>query len=494
MAEPVHLITYADRLGGDLSGLGELFDGPLRGVFGGVHVLPFFAYIDGADAGFDPTDHREVDPRLGTWQDLARLGERVQVCCDLIVNHVSADSPWARDVRERGQDSPHAGMLLTYGSVFPDGASEAELLAIYRPRPGLPFTRLSMGGQPRLAWTTFTPAQLDVDIRHPGTWDYLLEVMGRMAAHGAATIRLDAVGYVAKTPGTNSFLTADAIAVVDRLTTHAHQLGLRTLAEIHASQPQVARLADHVDEVYDFALPPLILHALHTGDTDPLLSWLDTRPRNAVTVLDTHDGIGVIDVGPDPTDPGSTALLRPDQINNLVEAIHDASAGVSRAATGQAASNLDLYQVNCTWYDAVGRDDARMCLSRLIQLLTPGTPHVYYVGLLAGTGDLNLLAATGNGRDVNRHTYTPDELHEQLTRPVVRALLTMIQLRNTHPAFDGTPTHAPGTTPGSLELAWHNGPHHVRLEAIPGKAEFRLAWTTPDGERTAGTVEELAGA
>ncbi|HET9656742.1 MAG TPA: hypothetical protein VFP72_15425, partial [Kineosporiaceae bacterium] len=123
-----------------------------------------------------------------------------------------------------------------------------------------------------------------------------------------------------------------------------------------------------------------------------------------------------------------------------------------------------------------------------------GTPHVYYVGLLAGTGDLDLLATTGNGRDVNRHTYTPEELHEQLTRPVVRALLTMIQLRNTHPAFDGTPTHGRGNAPGSVELAWHNGSHHVRLEATPGKAEFRLTWTTPDGDRTAGTVEELAGA
>jgi sucrose phosphorylase len=494
MPEPVHLITYPNRLSPDLPGLRELLDGPLHGVFGGIHVLPFFAFVDGADAGFDPTDHREVDPRVGNWDDVTRLGERAEVCCDLIANHVSVNSPWARDVLERGEASPQAPMLLTLGSVFPDGVREDELLAIYRPRPGLPFTRMNVGGRPRLMWTTFTPEQLDLDLREPCTWDYLLGVLERMATHGVATIRLDAVGYVSKTPGTSCFLTQETLGVVDRLTDQAHRLGLRTLAEIHAPQAQVALIAGHVDRVYDFALPPLVLHALHSGDVDPLLSWLDRRPDNTVTVLDTHDGIGVVDVGADPGDPGSTGLLSPDQIDALVEAIHRASSGVSRAATGAAASNLDVYQVNCTWYDAVGRDDSRFCLSRLIQLFAPGTPHVYYVGLLAGTGDLDLLARTGNGRDVNRHTYQPDELARALNRPVVRALLAMIRLRGQHPAFDGIPSHHRGCDPQELEMSWEHGQHRAQLATNPGQGTFRLTWSTPDGERTAGSVAELAQA
>jgi sucrose phosphorylase len=494
MPDSVHLITYPDRLAGDVPGLCDLLDGSLHAVFGGVHLLPFFAYIDRADAGFDPIDHRKVDPRIGSWDDVARLARRADLCCDLIVNHVSIDSPWVCDVLARGDQSPHANMLLTYDAVFPDGAREEELLAIYRPRPGFPFTKTSVGGRPKLLWTTFTSSQIDVDIHFPGTWEYLNEVMRTMARHGVRTIRLDAVGYVAKTPGTSCFLTDEAMTVVDHLGDEAHRLGLGTLAEIHASQDRVLRVADHVDHIYDFALPPLVLHALHTGDVDPLLSWLGNRPDNCVNVLDTHDGIGVIDVGADHTDPQSRGLLRPEQIDALVESIHAASGGISRRATGAAASNLDLYQVNCTWYDAIGHDDMRLCISRLIQLLVPGVPHVYYVGLLAGRGDLALLERTGTGRDVNRHFYHPNELEAALCSPVVRANLFLIRLRNTHPAFSGTAEHAPGPTPGSLQLRWQNGDHRVEMVADPGQSVFSLTWSTPAGDRHADTVAELAAA
>lgn len=488
----VQLITYPDRLAGDLPGLADLLDGPLRGVFRGVHVLPFYAHIDGADAGFDPTDHREVDPRVGSWADVRRLAGIVDVCSDLIVNHISVDSPMARDVLERGAESPYTGMLLDYGAVFPDGAREEDLLAIYRPRPGLPLSPTVVAGSRRLLWTTFTSAQLDLDLDSPSTWEYLREVLQLLARNGVRTVRLDAVGYVAKTPGTSCFITEDTLQVVDRLNEEAHRLGLRTLAEVHAWHQAVLRMAGRVDHVYDFALPTLLLHALHTGAVDPLLAWLDMRPANSISVLDTHDGIGVIDVGPDPTDPDSSGLLGREETDGLVEAIHRASGGVSRRATGLAAGNLDIYQVNCTWYDAVGHDDARMCLSRMVQLLTPGLAQVYYVGLLAGRGDLDRLDRTGSGREVNRHVYTPAEIDAALRTPVVRATLFLIRLRQEHPAFAGTPGHGPGEQPGSLHLRWTDGGHRVELEAIPGQASFVLTWTTPQGVRRAGSVADLA--
>lgn len=138
MRNAVQLIAYADRLGGSLPGLREILDGPLAGLFGGVHVLPFFRPYDGADAGFDPEDHTEVDPRLGSWADLQRIGESLDTVVDVIVNHVSADAPQFRDFLEHGPDSPYADMFLTLSTVFPCGATEEELLALYRPRPGMP--------------------------------------------------------------------------------------------------------------------------------------------------------------------------------------------------------------------------------------------------------------------------------------------------------------------------------------------------------------------
>jgi hypothetical protein len=163
MRNQVHLIAYADRLGGSLAALGRLLDGPLAGLFGGMHVLPFFSPYDGADAGFDPVDHLTVDPRLGAWADIRRLGQSLDIVADVIVNHISDRSSEFRDVVQRGGASPYAGMFLTYARVFPGGATEADLLRIVRPRPGLPFTPVVLGGLPRLMWTTFSGRQIDLD-------------------------------------------------------------------------------------------------------------------------------------------------------------------------------------------------------------------------------------------------------------------------------------------------------------------------------------------
>src|SRR4030095_8401829 len=142
MKNQAQLIAYVDRIpGGTFRDLRHLLDGPLAGVFGGVHVLPFFHPIDGADAGFDPIDHTQVDPRLGTWDDVAALAVTRDVMADAIANHVSRRSPQFADFDRRGDDSPYAGMFLTYARVFPQGAREADLLALQELRPTLPFTR-----------------------------------------------------------------------------------------------------------------------------------------------------------------------------------------------------------------------------------------------------------------------------------------------------------------------------------------------------------------
>jgi sucrose phosphorylase len=161
MKNQVQLITYVDRLGGGgLRELRQLLAGPLHGLFGGVHLLPFFHRIDGADAGFDPIDHTRVDDRLGSWADVRQLAEDVDVMADVIVNHMSTESPQFQDWLARGDDSPHAGLFLTFDRVFPQGATEQDLLAVYRPRPGLPFTTLQLAdGQRKILWTTFTPQQ-----------------------------------------------------------------------------------------------------------------------------------------------------------------------------------------------------------------------------------------------------------------------------------------------------------------------------------------------
>ena len=467
MKNQVQLITYVDRLGGGgLTDLRNLLDGPLRGVFGGVHLLPFFEPIDGADAGFDPSDHTQVDVRLGTWQDVKRLTASIDVMGDVIVNHISAKSPQFQDFLARGAKSEFADLFLTLESVFPNGVSEAQLAAVYRPRPGRPLTEVALAnGERRSLWTTFTPQQIDINVRHRQGRAYLTRVLETFAANGIRMVRLDAVGYAIKVPGTSCFMLPETFEFIGEFAQQARALGIDVLVEIHSYYRKQIEIAARVGWVYDFALPPLLLHAFAFRTAKYLQDWIRIRPTNALTVLDTHDGIGIIDIGADAADRAARpGLVPPQELDRLVEIIHERSGGESRRATGAAASNLDLYQVNCTFYDALGRDDGAYMLARAIQFFLPGIPQVYYVGLLAGHNDVALLARTGVGRDINRHYYDRAEIETELRRPVVARLLELIRLRNAHPAFAGT--FALGdTTVDRLLLRWTQGTHYVQLEA-----------------------------
>ena len=465
MKNQVQLTAYVDRFsGGGLRELHELLLESFNGAFGGVHLLPFFFPIDGADAGFDPIDHTRVDARLGTWDDVRALGEHVEIMADLIVNHVSSRSPQFLDYDERGDESRYAGMFLTYSKVFGDGARESELLQLYRPRPGLPFTRYQLKhGEERLVWTTFTGEQIDINVHHTEGKRYLDSILQQFHAAGIRAIRLDAAGYAVKKAATSCFMIPETFDFIGNLTAQAHALGIEVLVEIHSHYLEQIEIARQVDWVYDFALPPLVLHTLYTRNARQLKRWFEIRPRNAVTVLDTHDGIGVLDVGADRKGRNLPGLLTPDEIDVLVDTIHHRSRNESRQATGAAANNLDLYQINCTFYDALGRDDDAYLIARALQLFTPGIPQVYYVGLLAGRNDMELLRRTAVGRDINRHYYTSKELQQQLARPTVRTLMKLLRFRNTHPAFAGE-FHLLSSADDHILLEWRNESHWARLE------------------------------
>jgi sucrose phosphorylase len=302
-------------------------------------------------------------------------------------------------------------------------------------------------------------------------------------------LRLDAVGYTGKEAGTDCFMTPATDAYTERIVEQAHARGAQVLVEVHGHHTQQIDIARKVDLVYDFALPPLVLHALTTGELEPLAGWLRIRPANSVTVLDTHDGIGIVDVGTSDLRPGEPGLLAPEKIDALVERIHDNSGGTSRQATGAAASNLDLYQVNCTFYDALAQDDRRYVLARLLQLFVPGIPQVYYVGLLAGVNDMDLLGRTGVGRDVNRHHYTPAEVEAALTHPAVAAQLAGLRLRSSHAAFAGEFTWDVDGSRGTF--AWTAGDERATLAFDAADGSFEVRATQDGAERVVLTSDTL---
>src|ERR1043165_6179198 len=221
---------------------------------------------------------------------------------DLIVNHVSTDSLQFMDYSEKGDASVYDGMFLTMDSIFPNGATEADLLTIYRPRPGLPFSYATLkNGKKRLLWTTFTNQQIDINVNHPQGQAYLQSVLQTLHENNIRMVRLDAVGYAVKKAGSSCFMIPETFAFIDTLAQQAAKLEIEVLVEIHSYFRRQIEIASRVDRVYDFALPPLVLHAIFNGTARYLKQWLAISPRNAITVLDTHDGIGVIDIGADST-------------------------------------------------------------------------------------------------------------------------------------------------------------------------------------------------
>lgn len=461
MKNQVQLITYADRLtGSGLPALKQMLDGPLVGLFSGVHILPFYYPIDGSDAGFDPIDHAQIDSRLGSWPDLKALGEDYEVMADLIVNHASGQSPEFLDVLENGKASKYWSMFLKEQDVFPNGITVEEAAAIFRPRPTSCFTPKTLAsGEVVNFWTTFTDNQIDINVETEAGKNYLDKVLNLFANNGVKIIRLDAAGFAIKRAGTSCFMTDEAFAFIKQLSKQANEMGMETIAEIHSHYQTQIAVAEKVDRVYDFALPPLILHTLFTQNVDALVSWLTIAPRNCLTVLDTHDGIGIVDAGPEGEKPG---LLNAAQVDSLVEQIHENSNSQSRQATGAAASNVDLYQVNCTYYDALARNDLDYLTARAIQFFSPGVPQVYYGGLLALHNDMALLDNTNVGRDINRSYLTPEKVDIQLQRPVVKALSKLIKLRNESQAFNGAFSLQGANS--LLIMEWENQQHTACLK------------------------------
>lgn len=485
MKNKVQLITYIDRLGkSGVSDLHNFLKSNLSDVFeGGMHLLPFYYPIDGADAGYDPIDHSTTDQRIGTWSDINLLSQDFDVMADLIVNHISAESKEFEDVKLNGKKSAYYDLFLTKPKVFPNGNAEGDIKKIYRPRPNLPFTEIEIGdGEVESFWTTFTSNQLDIDVRHELGVAYLDKILNTFEENGIKSIRLDAAGYAIKKPGTSCFMIPETFDFIDEFSKKAKAKGIKTLVEIHAYYKQQIEIAKKVDYVYDFALPPLVLHAIATGTATKLKKWLDISPRNCVTVLDTHDGIGIMDVARQGDLPG---LLEDDQVDFLVESIHEKSNDQSRLASGEGGSNLDIYQVNCTFYEALGKDDQDYLMARAIQFFSPGIPQVYYGGFLAAENDMALMTETNVHRDINRPYFSFEEIENALDKEVVKRLIKLIKFRNNHPSFEGefsimTPNDdelvikwADGNTWSQLQVSLKNKQMSISFDNN-GKEDFLL--------------------
>ncbi len=450
----IQLIVYPDSLGSDLVELHYVLRRYLSRAIGGIHLLPF--YPSSADRGFAPLTYDEVDPMFGTWRDIDLIGREFDLTIDFMVNHISRQSIYFQDYMEKGTDSQFADMFLSFNKISADGEiSEADLAKVYTRKPRPPYTVIQRAdGSREKVWCTFDYEQIDLDWASPVTHDVMRRYLIQLARTPAKMIRMDAFAYCTFRLGTNCFFLEPQVwELLQWLEEYVAPFGVEILPEVHERYCYHEKISSHGYWTYDFSLPMLVLHTLYHHTSRVLKQWLAICPRKQITTLDTHDGIGVVDV---------EDLIPPEDLERTLNGLDEKGANTRKIFSGPEYQNLDIYQVNCTYYSALACNDDSYIAARAIQFFTPGIPQVYYVGLLAGENDIELAQLTKNGRDINRHNYSLQEIDLEIKKPVVQRLLRLMKFRGACEAFDGR--FAIEDAPDDqLKLDWKNPPHRATL-------------------------------
>lgn len=433
----VQLITYPDSLGGDLKTLNNILLKYFSDIFeGGVHILPPFP--SSGDRGFAPLTYFEIDSKFGSFEDVKEIGKNFDVLLDLMVNHISRHSVFFEDFLKHGKKSKYADLFITLDKIWDDGKPVKEDISKMFLRRKEPFSTFTIEetGETETVWTTFgkeTPSeQIDFDINSEKVKELLKDFLVNFSKQNVKIVRLDAVGYVIKKLGTSCFFVEPEIyKFIDWITELANSLGIELLPEVHAQYETQFRLAKHGNWIYDFILPYMILDTLINKSSSKLCEYLKVRPHKQFTMLDCHDGV--------PVKPDLDDLIDTKDARKVVDTCVERGSNLSLIYSDahKSKDGFDVHQIRCTYYSALNCDDDAYLAARAIQFFAPGIPQVYYVGVLAGENDTESVKATGEGREINRHNFTVEEIEHDLQKEVVQRLLKLIRFRNTYPAFNG---------------------------------------------------------
>lgn len=331
--------------------------------------------------------------------------------------------------------------------------------------------------------------QMDLNARSELVWDFYDETLRKLSEYGAKIIRLDAFAYLHKEPGQPNFFNRPGTwDYLQRLRGFAQKYGLIIFPEIHAEYGAGIHeeIAQQGYPIYDFFLPGLLVHALARGNNAALLHWIsDIRSLGLKTInmLGSHDGIPMLDLkGKQVNGSYRPGLLSDEQIEATIEDIIK-RGGKTKNLYDADGKKIDYYQVNATFFSALGEDEQKLRLARAIQMFMPGVPQVWYLDLFAGTNDY---AAAERGRtaghkEINRTTLKIIDIESGLKRPIVLDQLELIRLRNTSPAFNGE-MKIIETEPHLLHISWQHSEVTLTLKANLTDHSFTVFQNDGDGE------------
>lgn len=320
--------------------------------------------------------------------------------------------------------------------------------------------------------------QMDLNIKSPLVWEFYEETLKKLSQYGADIIRLDAFAYASKEPGARNFLNEpETWDLLERIRVLADGFGLTLLPEIHSMYEE--RIHEKLSEkgyiTYDFFLPGLVIDAFENNSNECLIKWItDIQTKNIKTInmLGCHDGIPLLDL---------KGLVPDVRIENLIRTVV-ARGGYVKDLNG--GKNV-YYQVNATYYSALGEDDRKLLLARAIQIFMPGKPQVWYLDLFAGRNDYEAVEKAGPGghKEINRTNLSMDQVRKGLDNEVVRNQLSLLRFRNTFPAFGfDAKLKIHDSKPHELVLSWENKGCKATLEADLKEYGFRIS-TVNEGTR-----------
>lgn len=458
----VQLITYPDSLGGDLKTLNKVLLKYFSDIFkGGVHILPPFP--SSGDRGFAPLTYLEIENKFGTWDDIKAIGENFDVLVDLMVNHISRQSEYFQDFLKKGRKSEYADLFITLDKLWEDGKpvqEDIDKMFLRRPLPYSTF-KIEETGEEEKVWTTFGKTdpseQIDLDVKSEKVKQLLKDFFMNFSKQNVKIVRLDAVGYVIKKLGTSCFFVEPEIYnFLDWIMELANSVGIELLPEVHSHYTIQYKLAEYGCWIYDFILPYTILDTLINKSSEKLCDYLKVRPKKQFTMLDCHDGI--------PVKPDMDDLIDTKEARKLVDVCLERGSNLSLILSEEhkAADGFDVHQIRCSYYSVLNCDDDAYLAARAIQFFAPGIPQVYYVGLLAGENDIESVERTGEGREINRHNFTLEEIEQSLEKQVVQRLLKLIRFRNEYPAFNGE-FKVLDSAKDEIHLSWNKADKYCTL-------------------------------
>lgn len=436
------LILYGDQVqepnAKPLQTLKKFCDNYLTDIVSGIHVLPFYPWT--SDDGFSVVDYRQIDSSLGDWDDISAM-QNFRLMFDAVINHISSKSDWFQKFL---QDDPR------YKDYFIVVEGEPDLSKVVRPRALPLLTSFQTPSGEKKVWTTFSADQIDLNFKNPEVLLEVLDILLLYAERGADFIRLDAIAYLWKEIGTTCIHLPQTHAVVQFLRAALNEVAPRVHLITETNVPHVDNISyfgDGTNEaqlVYNFALPPLTLHAFHTGDARVLSEWAKTLtlPSDQTTFfnfLASHDGIGL--------NP-ARGILTAEEIDSLVDKTfaHGGLISYKHNADGTQSP----YEMNINYFDALSNPNGneafdlqvnRFLAAQAIMLSLVGVPGIYFHSLFGSRGWAEGVRQTGRNRTINREKCQFDELQEQLANKdslrskVFTRYSQLLKARGNTPAF-----------------------------------------------------------